>query len=354
MARKFKITITKKCPIRCDYCFVDKNNQVMDYKTAKAALDFLLENGEKGKMLLIFLYGGEPLLYPELMKKIITYAFSRSRKRKRNIFICIGTNGMLLTKKMITFFKRYDIGIALSLGGDKKTHDKFRHYANKKGTFDEVLLKLELLKKEMSPYRYYVAYCLHPEQVDRLYDNFVYLHSLGIRSFRIEWIYDLKKKWGKREVDIAVKDYIRIWKFVMKSLKGDEPIYIVNFMDFINSPELDEGGMHCKINTMEISPSGNISLSSFLNSSKKNIVGNVFKGLKKDLFTCQATFENINNQICHYCKNRHIQDISEIVENLGMIEDEFKKISERYLTRINSLGKEGEAYLANLQKYFPF
>jgi uncharacterized protein len=354
MARKFKITITTKCPIKCSYCFVEKDNQVMDYKTAKAALDFLLENGEKGKMILIFLYGGEPLLYPELVEKIIEYAFSRSQEWKRDIFICIGTNGMLLTKKIISFFKRYEIGIALSLGGGKEAHDKFRHYSNKKGTFDKVLPKLELLRKEMSPYRYYVAYCLHPEQVDNLYDNFIYLHSLGIRSFRIEWIYDLRKKWGKHEVKIAVKNYIRIWNFVMRSISGDKPIYLVNFMDFINSPELDEGGLHCKINTMEISPSGNISLSSFLNSSQKNIVGNVFKGLRKDLFACGATYENINNQTCHYCKNRHIKDISEIVENLGMIEDEFKKISERYLARINSLGKEGEVYLANLQKYFPF
>lgn len=354
MARKFKITVTTKCPIKCDYCFVEKNDQTMDYKTAKASLDFLLKNGEEGEMLLIFLYGGEPLLYPELLKKIIKYAFSKAKEVNRDIFFCIGTNGILLTKKIITFFKKYEIGIALSLGGDKKAHDKFRHYGNKKGTFDEVLQKLELLKKEMSPYRYYVAYCLHPKQVDRLYDNFVYLHSLGIRSFRVEWIYDFKRKWGTREVKIAVKNYIRIWNFVMKSIKGNKPIYLVNFMDFINSPELDENSLHCKINTMEISPAGNISLSSFLNSSQKNIVGDVFKGLKKNLFACDLTYENINNQICHNCKNKHIKDISEIVENLGMIEDEFKKISERYLARIISLGKEGEAYLDNLKKYFPF
>lgn len=109
---------TLSCNLRCIYCYnrLRHNNRIVlsefDGKTMaeKAiALAKITNHCE------VVLHGGEPLLWniKELHKFIDTVT-------KAGIRVAIQTNGTLITDKHIELFKRYNVGVGISIDGDEE------------------------------------------------------------------------------------------------------------------------------------------------------------------------------------------------------------------------------------------
>ncbi|MDI6777696.1 MAG: radical SAM protein [Patescibacteria group bacterium] len=354
MPRKLKIAVTTKCPLSCSYCFARKDDKIINLKKLRETVQFFFANSTKTGRLIIFLYGGEPCLFPELLKSSIYYILKEAKDRKRDVFVCVGTNGIMLTSDLISFFKKHQVGIAFSFGGKKDLHDKFRHFQNKKGSFEKAIPKLKLLIDSFPADRYYVALCLHPLQAGELYESFLYFYSLGVRSFRMEWINDERHKWDEESVALAKDNYIKIWDYIVDKLSRGNFIFLVNFLETpLKNAENSQQPETC-FNTYEVSTSGKVFLSPFLTSSDNFAVGDVRRGLKKDLFACNMDNEQVKYQDCTDCRRRHFGSIHEIISNLGKIEDEFRVITNKYLKKISTTGRNGKEYINTLYKNFPF
>jgi sulfatase maturation enzyme AslB (radical SAM superfamily) len=60
--------------------------------------------------------------------------------------VLVDTNGVLLNQKIAELFKKYNVKVTVALDGVKKINDSYR-VCNNKGTFENVLKSMKLLKK---------------------------------------------------------------------------------------------------------------------------------------------------------------------------------------------------------------
>ncbi|MGH9488819.1 MAG: radical SAM protein [Terriglobales bacterium] len=90
-----------KCNLDCHYCWACNNSvQGMTEPVARAALDWLAANGTG----VLALMGGEPLLRPGFVHKVVYYA------TKRGMWVYLPTNGRLLRPEVVD--KLGDAGVA--------------------------------------------------------------------------------------------------------------------------------------------------------------------------------------------------------------------------------------------------
>ncbi|TAN23442.1 MAG: radical SAM protein [Acidobacteria bacterium] len=81
-----------KCNLDCHYCWAYNNSvKGMTEPVARAALDWLADNGTG----VLALMGGEPLLRPQFVHKVVYYA------TKRGMWVYLPTNGRLLRPEVI-------------------------------------------------------------------------------------------------------------------------------------------------------------------------------------------------------------------------------------------------------------
>ena len=82
------LIIIQKCNLRCSYCFGDNgtysDSGIMDIKTAKKSIDFLLEKS-KSEFLTVCFFGGEPLLNFRLIKEVIDYCKQKEVETNKKI-----------------------------------------------------------------------------------------------------------------------------------------------------------------------------------------------------------------------------------------------------------------------------
>lgn len=156
---KMTLQVTQNCNFRCKYCVYSgaensyqrvHSNKVMNWNTARKAIDFLWEHSIDSKDVNIGFYGGEPLLEFDLIKKAIEY--SRKKFMGKEISFSMTTNGTLLTEEIIRFLSKNKVQLVISLDGAKEINDENRVFKNGSGTYDRVIRKIDLIKQIDSVY----------------------------------------------------------------------------------------------------------------------------------------------------------------------------------------------------------
>ena len=86
------MNLTNQCNLSCTYCYEFGEDKVatpegkpkfMDIETAKASVDFLLEQSAGRKAVHITFFGGETLMNFPLLKQVVTYANERAAAQGR-------------------------------------------------------------------------------------------------------------------------------------------------------------------------------------------------------------------------------------------------------------------------------
>ena len=134
-----ELILTDQCNLRCSYCFEkDKNPHNMSDETAMASVDFLMEESGPTKNLTLLFFGGEPLLRFDLMQKVWEYATKRADALGKKINWDMTTNGTLVTEEKARWLRDHGVKYLLSMDGGKEDHDRYRKYANGRGSFDVI------------------------------------------------------------------------------------------------------------------------------------------------------------------------------------------------------------------------
>lgn len=136
--------ISHGCNITCTYCFAGGGSYggkatMMDFKTAKQAIDWLLDQSEDSGSCQVTLFGGEPLLNLDLIKQIVPYAKTQAKERDIDITFGMTTNGTLLSGEALSFIMQEDIGITVSLDGNADTHNRIRKFHDGTDTHDVIV-----------------------------------------------------------------------------------------------------------------------------------------------------------------------------------------------------------------------
>jgi uncharacterized protein len=182
--------ICHDCNFRCRYCFADEGayhsaRESMSLETAKKAIDFLIENSGKRKVLEADFFGGEPLMNFEVIKETVAYAREKEKETGKKFLFTTTTNALLLNDEVIDFFNREMENVVLSLDGRKEVHDAIRKSVNGKGTFDLILPKIQKFISMRGNKSYYVRGTFTAKNLDFAKDV-LFIADQGVDSISME------------------------------------------------------------------------------------------------------------------------------------------------------------------------
>jgi len=269
--------VTEDCNLRCSYCFVKRKRTYLSLETGKQTIDYLLNQPNLEKPIRISFFGGEPLLRFELIKKLVLYAEKKASQFNKKVHFGIVTNGILVSDKILSFLKKHNFHLKLSIDGDKISHDMYRKTRNGSGTFIKIKKKLEKIKNYF-PYPS-VRATVMPETSKYLLENLEFFIKEGFR--RIGLYPALEANWTKKYFSILEKQLNLAADLYIKLFKENQRILILPLQNTIGiiankKPLICGAGKHF----VGISPQGEIfPCHRFFAYSKSFPLGNVWKGI---------------------------------------------------------------------------
>ena len=184
------IHICHDCNFRCRYCFADEGayhskRESMSFETAKKAVDFLIENSGKRKVLEMDFFGGEPLMNLDVLKQTVYYAKEAGAKVGKKFLFTTTTNALLLNDSTIEFFNEEMENVVLSLDGRKEVHDAIRKSINGKGTYDLIIDKIKKFISLRGNKSYYVRGTFTAKNLD-FGKDVLFIADQGVDSISME------------------------------------------------------------------------------------------------------------------------------------------------------------------------
>lgn len=135
------LIVTDKCNLACKYCYGNfKKPESMSFETACKAIDVFTNAVDDFR---ICLFGGEPFVAFDLIKKIVKYV--ETKKIKATFHVT--TNCTLITDKIAKYIKDKQFSIIASIDGPKDIHDNMRKYKNGFGSHKNTLRGIVNLHK---------------------------------------------------------------------------------------------------------------------------------------------------------------------------------------------------------------
>ncbi|MDC7236062.1 MAG: anaerobic sulfatase maturase [Spirochaetales bacterium] len=143
------------CNLRCEYCFYldhlceSEKTRMSDSTLEKMVRSYMQTSQPQYS---IAFQGGEPTLMGLPFFKKLVELEKKYAPPGASIANALQTNGTLIDDKMAAFFGEYKFLLGVSLDGSPELHDHYRKTAGKKGSHQQVLKGLELLKKHKVEY----------------------------------------------------------------------------------------------------------------------------------------------------------------------------------------------------------
>ncbi|MEU7755621.1 FxsB family cyclophane-forming radical SAM/SPASM peptide maturase [Micromonospora sp. NPDC049101] len=152
--RQFVVKLHSRCDLACDYCYVytmadqrwRSRPRTMSAATLARTGERIGEHARRHRLggVSVVLHGGEPLLAGvagveravELLRRGAAPVPAR---------MTVQTNGVRLDGPFLRLFDRLDVGISVSLDGDRAAHDRHRRGSDGRGSHDRVEAALHQL-----------------------------------------------------------------------------------------------------------------------------------------------------------------------------------------------------------------
>jgi len=214
------IISTWACNLNCTYCKIKKANVFIPEKDLKKSVDLLLTS--KDEELKFEFFGGEPLMLPfSVMKNTILYGRKKAQQNGKNIEFIVTTNGLLLNKEKITFFRDQKVTLIISLDGHEGSQNKNRPLVGGGDSYALITKNLSLVfEGKINCFCYTVV---TPATVRDLRDNFKSLLGLG---FKKVWLMTgCGHYWKKSDLEALDSELKKIEKIYPKLLGEKKVIY---------------------------------------------------------------------------------------------------------------------------------
>ncbi|RKS76539.1 uncharacterized protein BZB76_1895 [Actinomadura pelletieri DSM 43383] len=158
---EFVLKIHGRCNLACDYCYVYESADqtwrtrptVMRPDVVDATAERLGEHARDHALprVAVVLHGGEPLLAGRTTIAATIERLRASVPSGCEVEVSTQTNGVLLTESMLAMLADHDVGVSVSLDGDRAGHDRHRRRANGRGSHAEVMRGLNRLATSHRP-----------------------------------------------------------------------------------------------------------------------------------------------------------------------------------------------------------
>jgi uncharacterized protein len=166
---QFVLKIHSRCDLACDHCYVYESADqswhgrplTMSAAVISRAAQRIAEHAAAHRLpaVQVVLHGGEPLLVGQAgLRRIITELRSALHGVCR-LDLRIHTNGVMLDKGLCGLFAEHDVGVGISIDGDRVANDRHRRYADGRSSYDKVIRAIGLLRTDQFRHLYSGLLC---------------------------------------------------------------------------------------------------------------------------------------------------------------------------------------------------
>ncbi len=130
--------LTEDCNWRCSYCYQPRGKARISKATLTGACDILFSS--LSDSCLVGFTGGEPLLFPGLIRHAVDELGKKNRHSLKHIRYLLTTNGSLLTQQVVEFLEEHRFEVMLSFDGPAQEEERQPGSLGQiKGTLDRLL-----------------------------------------------------------------------------------------------------------------------------------------------------------------------------------------------------------------------
>ena len=128
--QSISLNVSSSCNLSCGYCYAARGNfggaqaRPMDWPTALAAIDRLLDDADPNAPITVGFLGGEPFVNRRLIHRAVAYATSLAIRRGLDVRFSVTTNGTLLEPDDVVLLQTHPFAVTVSLDGPAGIHDQ--------------------------------------------------------------------------------------------------------------------------------------------------------------------------------------------------------------------------------------
>lgn len=275
------LTVTRACNLRCSYCPTAKDGwPSLTPDDAVHAVSLFAERYGGGD---IKLFGGEPLLVPDVVAAAIDAAVAEPRIRR----IYLSTNGLGLDSAWLERVRRTPkLVLTISLDGAPAAHRRFRKaLPGVPDSYDRVLsLRPELLATP----RVVITQTIAPAAAAQADENLAHLVGLGFRRFNLLPGYYLP--WRPEQLDALRTSFDAVHDRIVARWRAGGTFYLRNLFTWAPTPFFNTGLVVDSDRTVHPS---NVGLSGALDDLRQHTVVGTLDD-PPDPATLQASAQRVN------------------------------------------------------------
>lgn len=183
------ISPTLQCNLNCSYCYNYQENEQsvvrkmprLEREGVRRIFDTLSQLSLDQQINLAFI-GGEPLLHPHRIERLIRYARYAAYQNGIRLGFLVTTNGLTLGNSAIQkLINRYKVSVSVSLDGPPEWHDEERKTLDGAGSYSRIAQALEsFFRSYHSPIR--SARATYRAIPGRMLGTYRHLKSMGFND----------------------------------------------------------------------------------------------------------------------------------------------------------------------------
>ncbi len=221
---KFSVLVTRKCDARCTYCYIERRDEELCRDTARACVDWVVDQLSAGEMLDFGFFGGEPLLRFDLIEELTCELRERSVKQGFPLLLSMTTNARLLDESKLKFMAAHRVGAYISLDGPYEVHTLQR--GTSKRDYDRIVDHVTQASEALHFLGLNAVY--GPETIFALPATIEYLSGFGL-PVHLNW--DITSKWDQASLEQAPRIFHESARWLLEQFRSGRKVELHPFED---------------------------------------------------------------------------------------------------------------------------
>lgn len=226
------LTVTRACNLRCAYCPTVKDGWPgLSPDDVRRGLDLFVERHGGGD---VKLFGGEPLMVPDVVRAAMDHAATLPGIRR----VYLSTNGLGLNTEWLDYLRAYPKGVlTISIDGVPEDNRRYRRAVDGVGdAYDHVV---SLIPQLATVPRVVITQTIPPKTASRAAENFRHLRSLGFWRFNLLPGYYIP--WTDEALDGLRVGFDGIRDEIIDAWDKGERLYLRNLFTLQPTPFFNSG-----------------------------------------------------------------------------------------------------------------